>query len=117
MSGYFDSCGDQLSVDDYVLFRTRRDELFQVQAVQFPADAIIRNVLPGGRLGTSTVPCRELTRAINNPPRVAPEWFDTRFEQPDFTPVAGTVLACGCHIRGGDFEAILCPEHLIEANS
>lgn len=117
MTGYLDSFDEVLRTGDYVRYRTWRDELFQVKSLQFPSDAIIENVIPGGRLGTSTVPCRDLTRAINNPAQVAPPWFDTRFEQPDFDPIPGTVLPCGCHLRKADTEAVLCPEHIIEANS
>jgi len=116
VSGYFDSLGEALHSGDYVWFRSWCDELFQVERLQFPNDAIIRNVIPGGRLGTSTVLCRDLTRAINNPAQVAPAWFDTTYEQPTFDPLPGTVLPCGCHLRRIDFEAVLCPQHMIEVN-
>lgn len=116
MSSYFDSHDEPLAGGDYVRYQTWQDELFQVEALQFPAEAIIRNVIPGGRLGTSTVPCRELTRAINNPAQVAPAWFETTYEQPVFDPLPRTLLPCGCHLRRIDFEAVLCPQHLIEVN-
>jgi hypothetical protein len=116
MSDYLDSLGEELHVDDYVRFRTWRDELFQVKGLQYPREAIIRNVIPGGRLGTSTMPCRDLTRAINNPPEVAPAWFETTYEDPDFSPFPSTLLPCGCHLRRVDMEAVLCPQHVIEVN-
>lgn len=113
---FYDTFDEELHVGDYVRSGLRAVELYQIKGLQYPAAAIILNVIPGGRLGTSTVPCASLTRMINNPPEVAPAWFDTRYEQMDFSPMPRTVLPCGCHLRNGDYQAILCPEHLIEAN-
>jgi hypothetical protein len=111
-----DADGRLLRAGDFVRYKSRLDELFRIEAFQFPLDAIIENVLPGGRLGTSTVPCADLTRAINNPAEVAPAWFDSTYEEPVFDPLPGTVLPCGCHLRRIDFETALCPQHLIEVN-
>jgi hypothetical protein len=116
MSGYFDHVGQSLSAGDYVHYSNRQGELFQIQALQFPSDAIIRNVIPGGRLGTDMVSCRDLTGAINNLPEVAPPWFETTYEDPDFSPARGTELPCGCHLRRVDMAPVLCQQHLIEAN-
>lgn len=116
MSGYFDSLGEPLHRGDYVRYMSWTDNLFQIEALQFPSDAIIRNVIPGNAIGTSTVPCRNLTRAINNLPEVAPAWFETTYEEPDFSPFPGTRLPCGCHLRRVDLEPVLCPQHLIEVN-
>lgn len=115
MNGYIDSCGEPLSRGDYVRYRTWRDELFQVKSLQFPSDAIICNVLPGGRLGTSTVPCRELTRAVNNPREdIHPDWWDDAPFPAE--PLDGTVLPCGCFIHRRHLNAVLCPHHLIKVN-
>jgi hypothetical protein len=51
---------------------------------------------------------------IANPP--APKWRDTRFEPFDDRPMPGTEQPCGCHLRNGDYEAILCAGHLGELN-
>jgi hypothetical protein len=115
---YYDDTGFLLARGDYVYLRTRLDELFQIKAFQYPCDAIIENVIPGNRIATSTLPCRDLTRAINNLPDEAPDWFDTTYgEEPDLSPMRGTLLPCGCHLRRVDYEAVLCEQHLIEVNS
>lgn len=114
--GYYDAVGDELHPGDYVRFGLSAVELFQVKSLQFPADAIILNVIPGGRLGTSTVPCRDLVRQVNNLPYEAPSWFETTYEDPDFSPFPGTLLPCGCHLRRVDMETVLCEQHLIEVN-
>lgn len=53
---------------------------------------------------------------IENPPEVAPRWWDLRGDPPTFEPTPGTLLPCGCHLRRPDYEAVLCPEHLAEVN-
>jgi hypothetical protein len=113
---FYDADDQELMPGDYVHLRGWRDELFQVKGLQFPADAIIANVIPGGRLGTSTMPCRDLTRAINNPDQVTPDWFNDRFGGVCFRLVPGTMLPCGCHVRRPDYETVLCDQHLVEVN-
>ncbi len=49
-----------------------------------------------------------ISERIENP-GAAPEWA----REPGG---AMTELPCGCHIRRGDFETVLCDEHLDELN-
>lgn len=56
---------------------------------------------------------------ITNPAGPPPGWdttyapFPAPFDQPWVT---GSLLPCGCYQRRGDFEAILCEQHLAELN-
>lgn len=60
---------------------------------------------------------------IDNPPDVAPSWWDRTWEadtEPEWrfgAPMPGSLLPCGCHLRRPDYEAILCPEHLADLNA
>lgn len=112
---YFDRDGIELHDNDFVLASGITDELFQIKRFQFPVDAVIVNVLPGDRLGSSTLPCRLLERAINNPVG-KPAWFDDRYEPFTSAPLPGSLLPCGCYIRVADCESVLCRQHLIDAN-
>lgn len=114
MWGYYDSFDDQLTSGDYVLISGIADELFQIKGLQFPADAIIENILPGGRLGTSTVPCKQLVRAVNNP--APPSWWDTTYDEYVDQVLPGSALVCGCYLRAADCQAVLCGTHLRTAN-
>jgi len=115
MTRYFDRDGLELHTDDFVRAFGIGDELFQIKQIRFEGVAVIENVLPGGRLGTSSAPCNRLERAINNPVD-KPAWFDDRYEPFTSDPLPGSVLPCGCYIRVADCESILCRQHLIDAN-
>jgi hypothetical protein len=110
-----DVIGVQLHAGDIVTLPGWAGEVFQIKSLQYPGDAIIENIHPGGRLGTSTVPCDSLVRGTNNSgPRV--RGWDYTYEEPDLSPLAGTVLPCGCYARSADLQAVLCQQHLIEVN-
>lgn len=51
---------------------------------------------------------------ITNPP--PPDWWDDTYEPFPGGPIRGTLLPCGCHLRQGDTQAILCDAHLAELN-
>lgn len=115
MTRHFDRDGLELHDGDLVRAKGISDELFQIKQIRFEGVAVIENVLPGDRLGTSSLPCGDLERAINNPVG-KPAWFDDRYEPFTSDPLPGSVLPCGCYIRVADCESILCREHLIDAN-
>lgn len=110
-----DATGREIISLDYVTVAGISDELFRIKHFQFPAEAIIENVLPGGRLSTSTVPCKRLVKAINNDLIPPPGWEIPDEDDPN-TPLLGTVLSCGCYLRRSDAQAVLCDQHLIEVN-
>lgn len=112
---YYDTLGMPLSVGDLVKVSGITNELFQVKNFSYPASATIRNILPGGRLGPSTVECRRLVRQVSNPTS-PPAWWDGTYEEYEQKPVPGSVLPCGCFLRTGDVEPVLCKQHLIEVN-
>lgn len=114
-SRHFDCSGLELHDDDYVRVVGIADELFRIKQIRFEGVAVIENVLPGGRLGTSSVPCVQLVRAINNPVG-KPAWFDDTYEEFTAAPMLGSGLPCGCYLRLADGEAVLCERHLIDVN-
>jgi hypothetical protein len=57
-------------------------------------------------------PAHEVLEVIDAPGK--PDWFDETYESFPWIPAPGTLLPCGCHLRAGDFETILCPAHLEE---
>lgn len=52
---------------------------------------------------------------ITNPS--PPVDWDTRGEPFSDEPCPWSVLPCGCHLRSGDLQAILCLQHLHELNT
>jgi hypothetical protein len=115
MTRHFDRDGLELHDDDLVRAFGIGDELFQIKQIRFEGVAVIENVLPDGRLGTSSVPCDRLERAINNPVG-KPAWWEGDYDPAEDQPIRGTLLPCGCYMRRADTEAVLCREHLIDAN-
>lgn len=113
---YHDRRGLRLHEGDFVHARGIANELFRIKEIRFEGAAVIENVLPGNRLGASSLPCKELDKAISNPAD-KPFWFDDTYEPFVPEPLAGTVLPCGCYIRRADHQAVLCEQHLIEVNS
>ena len=57
-----------------------------------------------------------LNPQIENPPAVTPPGWDDRFEPFPSGPMPRTEQSCGCYIRLGDYESILCSDHLAELN-
>jgi hypothetical protein len=114
---YYDSCSTVLHRGDYVRVVGITDELFRIKEFQTRqgGDAIIENVIPGGRLRTSTIPTRNLVRGINNPAG-KPSWWDDTYDAYVDQVAAGTALPCGCYIRAADWEAVLCTGHLVAVN-
>lgn len=64
-----------------------------------------------------------MSAPVLNPSPVPPPWYDATWEaetEPEWrfgAPVPWSLLPCGCHLRRGDYEAILCPVHLAELNA
>lgn len=114
--GYYDRDGLELHAGDFVKAGTSTGDLFRIRNFRDPADAVIENVLPGDRLGTSTLPCRQLEKQINNPVG-APWWWEGDYDPAEDQPIPGTLQPCGCYLRRADTEAVLCEQHLIEVNS
>lgn len=113
--GYYDRYDTPLAEKDLVRVSGISDELFRIKSFQFPADAIVENVLPGNRVSTSTIPCKQLDRAINNPVG-KPFWWDDTYEAYEQTVALGSQRACGCYLRAGDLQAVLCEQHLLAVN-
>jgi hypothetical protein len=57
-------------------------------------------------------PAHEVLETLGVPDK--PAWFDETYESFPWMPAEGTMLGCGCHLRRGDFETVLCPGHLAE---
>lgn len=60
--------------------------------------------------------CGRLGRQINNPSG-PPTWWDGTYEQYVQDAVPGSRQVCGCYLRTGDCEPVLCEAHLIAVNS
>lgn len=115
MSEHYDYHGLRLHAGDFVRTTGIINELFRIKEIRFEGAAVIENVLPGGRLGPSSIPCTRLMKAISSPAG-KPPWFDDTYEPFAPEPLRGTELPCGCYLRKADLQAVLCEHHLIEVN-
>lgn len=109
---YYDRNGQPLQRDDYVRV-LGHPGLFRITRIRPIGEVVVENVLPGGRLGTSSVPCNTLEKSTGTPDCGPEWWYDGPFP---VEPLPGTALPCGCHLHRRYLTAVLCQEHQAEAN-